>query len=122
MEAMLVHRDLTIQDIKEEFTKKFPGLKLEMYKVAHKEGQGSLKSAELAHDLKLGDINAKLLEKDYDFDPSMAVSEFEAEFEEQFGLFVQVFRRSNNLWLQTSTTDDWTLEKQNIKGLNSVQV
>lgn len=119
---MLVHRNLTIQDIKEEFTKNFPGLKLEMYKVAHKEGQGSLKSAELPHDLKLADINAKLQEEDYIFDPSMAVADFEADFEEKFGLFVQVFRRSNNLWLQTSTTDDWTLEKQNLKGLNSVQL
>jgi len=119
---MLVHRDLTIRDIKDEFTKVFPGLKLEMYKVAHKEGQGSLKSAELAHELILGDISARLHEEDYNFDPAMVVADFEADFEEKFGLFVQVFRRSNNLWLQTSTTDDWTLEKQNAKGLNSVQL
>jgi hypothetical protein len=26
---------------------------------------------------------------------------------------VKVLRRSNNLWIETSLTDSWTLEKQN---------
>lgn len=41
------------------------------------------------------------------------VAELENMFTETFGLPVQVFRKSNNVWLQTITTDNWTLSEQN---------
>jgi hypothetical protein len=44
------------------------------------------------------------------------VVELECLFEDQFGLFVQVFRRSGNLWLETTVTDSWSLQKQNEQG------
>ena len=34
-------------------------------------------------------------------------------------LNLQVFRKSSDIWLQTSATDHWTLEKQNGKGQRS---
>jgi hypothetical protein len=46
----------------------------------------------------------------------MKVSELEELFEEVFGLSVQVFRKSGESWLQTTTTDSWTLNQQNLKG------
>ena len=39
--------------------------------------------------------------------------------QEEFGLHVQVFRKSGNTWLETSTSDDLTLEDQNFKGKES---
>ena len=49
------------------------------------------------------------------------VTSFEGELEERFGLHAQVFRRSKNLWLQTTSTDYWSLATQNQKGLHTVQ-
>jgi hypothetical protein len=46
----------------------------------------------------------------------MKVSELEAMFGTRFGLAVQVFRRSGNIWLGTTMTDDWTLKQQNDHG------
>ena len=46
----------------------------------------------------------------------MKVSELEKAFSDIFGLNVQVFRKSNNMWLQTTITDKWSLEKQNQNG------
>jgi len=39
--------------------------------------------------------------------------------EDQFGLHVQIFRKSGDLWLQTSKTDEWTIEHQNARGLET---
>jgi hypothetical protein len=33
-----------------------------------------------------------------------------------YGLSVQVFRKSGNVWLETSATDNWTLRQQNNEG------
>ena len=38
---------------------------------------------------------------------------------EKYSLNIQVFRKSADIWLQTSATDHWTLEKQNGKGQRS---
>lgn len=44
------------------------------------------------------------------------VNTHEHHFRENFGIDNQVFRKSANTWLQTTTTDDWTLAEQNKKG------
>ena len=43
----------------------------------------------------------------------MKVAELENDFSGQFGLQVQVFRKSGEVWLQTTKTDNWTLIEQN---------
>jgi hypothetical protein len=43
----------------------------------------------------------------------MKVGELEHAFNVKFGLSAQVFRKSGEIWLQTTTTDTWTLAKQN---------
>ena len=48
--------------------------------------------------------------------PRMKVSQLENIFIEQYGLSVQVFRKSGRVWLETTMTDDWTLAEQNRQG------
>ncbi|HVX27352.1 MAG TPA: hypothetical protein VHB70_13470, partial [Parafilimonas sp.] len=39
-----------------------------------------------------------------------------AELENQFGdigLIAEVFRKSGNVWIESSLTDNWTLQQQN---------
>ncbi|MCB0692400.1 MAG: hypothetical protein KDC16_12200, partial [Saprospiraceae bacterium] len=66
-------------------------------------------------------VNPDLIDGTLKLNSELTVSDFEQMMEKDFGLHVQVFRRSNQLWLQTSATDDWTLEVQNTKGLHSIQ-
>jgi hypothetical protein len=47
---------------------------------------------------------------------SMTVSALESLFWKEFGLSVQIFRRSGHTWLETTATDSWTIEKQNKMG------
>lgn len=118
---MKINPDYTIEDLATEFSHHFPGLKLEFYNEAHSAGQNSGPATELDHSLKLRDINSNMGEGELGLNPQMTVAELEKLFRDRFGLNMQVFRRSNQLWLQTSKTDNWTLEVQNRKGLHSVQ-
>lgn len=47
---------------------------------------------------------------------TLTVTDFENALMDQFGLSAQVFRRSGNIWLQTTITDYWTLKQQNDHG------
>jgi hypothetical protein len=40
----------------------------------------------------------------------------EKVFQDNLGLYVQVFRKSGKVWLETTATDNWSLFKQNEEG------
>lgn len=110
----------TIQEIIDQFRAKFPGLKIEFYKHEHKDHEGSNIRDTLPHETQLSSIVPNLEEQTLVLDPEMTVTEFEQLMETNFKLHVQVFRLSRDIWIQTTATDGWTLEKQNGKGQRSV--
>lgn len=112
----------TIAEIQSEFKDLYPGLKIEFYKSKHESHKGSPIDDQWPSNLKLADIRSKHNKGELILSPEMRVADLEKDFEDKFGLHVQVFRKSRNLWLQTSVTDEWTLEKQNQKGLHSMEV
>ncbi len=113
---MIISDDKKLRDIKEEFHRKFTHLKIEFYSAAHQQGQGSHQSHQLDAELTIGQIRTLHNEGDLRIDPQMSVGEFEQKFHNKYGLNVQVFRKSGNLWMQTTATDSWTLAEQNRKG------
>jgi hypothetical protein len=56
------------------------------------------------------------IEGDLVFSESTKVRELENDLREGFHLNAQVFRRSGNIWLETTMTDKWTLKQQNEHG------
>ncbi len=46
----------------------------------------------------------------------MKVKEIENAIDLVYGLKAQVFRRSGNVWLETTVTNNWSLEEQNRQG------
>lgn len=118
---MTVTKDNTIREIKEFFSSKFPGLKIEFYEKHHEAYKGSQGSIQYDENLTIAEINPSITSGEIMFQDSNTTKGLEQKFEDLFGLHVQVFRRSNDLWLQTIATDDWTLEVQNRKGLHSIQ-
>jgi hypothetical protein len=51
-----------------------------------------------------------------ELDDQTTVNSFEQLIDESFGLHVQVFRKSGELYIETTKTDDWTLGQQNAEG------
>jgi hypothetical protein len=102
--------------IQEEFASQFPFLKLGFFsKPVHVHGFASHKI--IKHPNKsIGECRTNQHSGSLIIMPQMTVSDLENQFRDKFGLSVQVFRCSGNAWLETSLTDDWTLEEQNNHG------
>ena len=113
---MLISDQKSIRQIQEEFSEKFPFLKLEFYSSAHDPNEGSSDQAQLDSELTIGEVRNIHFEGDYAIAGSSSVAELETTFSDKFGLNVQVFRKSGDIWLQTITTDSWTLDEQNERG------
>ena len=116
---MKIDKSFNIKQIKEQFSSQFPYLKIELYSYEHEKNEGSSIDKQLKETVLLSELNPELSTAKVQIDPEMTVSNFEHLMQQDFGLNIQVFRKSNDLWLQTSSTDSWTLEKQNGKGERS---
>lgn len=102
--------------IQEEFNGMFPYLKIEFFAKPHKIGAGSPKK-QITHGNKtLGECRILHKKGFLTITPNMTVSELEQNFNDIYGLSVQVFRKSGNAWLETTVTDAWTLKEQNKQG------
>ena len=119
---MIIKDSQSLKEIQQEFSSLFPYLKVEFYSRKHSEFGGSHKRDQLHPDQLVQDIRTIHNEGDIAIDPNMTVLVFEQLFEDKFGLHVQVFRKSGNIWIQTSVTDYLTLEMQNRKALQSESI
>ncbi|MCB9187380.1 MAG: hypothetical protein H6601_11640 [Flavobacteriales bacterium] len=107
---------LTISEIQEEFGKVFPYLKIEFFKKPHETGETSPKSEMLPSDATLAKWRTVHNEGDLTVTAETTVEEVETGCQNKFGISAQVFRKSGDIWLETSATDHWTLKEQNEQG------
>ena len=105
-----------IGGIQKEFTEAFPFLKLEFFAKPHKKGGGSPKKMMNIDAKTLGECRTVHKKGHISIIAAMTVSELEQQFQDRYGLTVQVYRQSGKSWLETSETEGWTLEKQNFEG------
>ena len=113
---MIISDNKKLREIKEEFHKRFTHLKIEFYAGSHAPGEGSHKRDQLDAEMTIGRVRKLNNEGDFRIDPKISVGDFEQKIQDKYGLNVQVFRKSGNLWMQTTATDSWTLAEQNRKG------
>jgi hypothetical protein len=112
---LVISKEKTIQDIQEDFSEHFPFLKLEFYKLQTGDSGLSVKK-HLPQSCTLRSAGLKPEGDVLDISNTMTVNELEHLFLKRFGLDVQVSRKSGVLWLETTMTDNWTLQKQNEHG------
>lgn len=102
--------------IQEDFNTIFPYLKLEFFSKQHAQGGGTAKKFVKHNSKTLGECRTIHNSGDITINSSMSVNELEQHFADVYGLGVQVFRKSGKSWLETTVTDNWTLEEQNKQG------
>src|SRR3989338_4804042 len=76
-----IHDHTTIADVQQQFSERFPYLKLEFFSKRHRPGNGTHLKFLLPHDQRLGDIRKTHNEGEIDIYPDMRVSELEQLFE-----------------------------------------
>jgi hypothetical protein len=106
----------TIRGMQKEFNDLYSFLKLEFFKQPPVSGAGNSKNKMIIYDMKLKDIQINQRVGEIIISKQTLVSDLEHQFENDFGLYVQVFRKSGRIWLETTATDNWTLEQQNEEG------
>jgi hypothetical protein len=102
--------------LQKEFSSFFPFLKLEFFRKKHNDMEGSAKRYLVTHDTSLSELLKAEADAQYEFDAETTVSTIEQDLESKFGLHAQVFRKSGNVWIETTLTDSWTLAHQNEEG------
>jgi len=112
---MLIIKANKLSKIQKEFNDLFPYLKLEFFRQLHKVHAASPKQTIIKEDILLSPVHDG--EDEIFLNEHMPVSALEQLFQDQFGISAQVFRKSGNIWLETTRTDDWTLKQQNDQGL-----
>lgn len=105
-----------ISDIQKDFTSMFPFLKIEFFKSKGGRQLDYSVNNIIRHNQKIAEGQKELVDGAITIEPEMTVKDLEKNFKDEFSLAVQVFRRSGNVWLETTMTDDWTLRHQNEHG------
>ena len=105
-----------VTEIQKEFNAEFPYLKIEFFDSPHKRKEALPKSKMYTANRSIATCRKKHNEGMASIERTDTVANFEQAMWENFALSVQVFRRSGNLWIETSLTDSWTLERQNKEG------
>ncbi|MEO5561949.1 MAG: hypothetical protein ABIR18_00915 [Chitinophagaceae bacterium] len=111
---LLIAKDRSVENVQQEFNSLYPFLKLEFYKLNNDDADLQVKR-HLPHSTMLTAAGLRN-SGDIEVSDEMTVAQLEKTFRKQFGLDAQVCRKSGILWLQTTMTDNWSLQKQNEHG------
>ncbi len=104
---------VTIKEIQQEFGKKFKWLKIEFYSKPHSTSDKNVAKNMYASNKSLDEIGYRSSSVIIEISNNISVKELEETIQKRTGLYVQVFRKSGKVWLETSATDNWTLSEQN---------
>lgn len=105
----------TIGELKKEFTAQFPFLKIEFFfgaGIGEKTIPNPLQRI-LDESKTLKSLRRIHNEGEFKFSGSDKVADIEKTLLQKFGLAIQIFRKSGDQWLLTTSTDDFTLTHQN---------
>lgn len=113
--------DKTMGEVQSQFSAFFPNLKLAFFSKSHKEFRSSAAKFLIQEKEMLLSALTKELRapRELVLSGNMPVWEMEQFFEKECGLHVQLFRRSGKIWLETSKTDNLTLDEQEEKAKTS---
>ncbi len=105
-----------VSEIQKEFNDQFPFLKIEFFRSTLPRQSKWNALNRITPNLDISRCQFPKKEGVIHFQEETKVEELENIFLNEFNLKVQVFRRSGNIWLETTMTDKWTLKQQNDHG------
>jgi hypothetical protein len=111
---ILLYSNRIVEELKEEFSAAYPYLKISFF-TKRQEAEGAL-TEEVDPSTRLTEVSAVLKEGNINIAPTDTIIEVEQKIEKQYGLPVHIFRKQNGVWMDTTITDDLTLQEQNTWG------
>jgi len=101
--------------VQSEFNKAFPFLRIEFLRHARnrQNDQSAVTNKFFDSTLSFGEISKNVAEYFIEVEDNTTVKELEYIFTNNVGLPALVFRKSGNIWMETTITANWTLGQQN---------
>jgi hypothetical protein len=109
----------TPREIQEVFSNFYPYLRLEFYSKRHKKYEASDSNNLVDANMPVRRYKPTHVSGILEILPSYKVSDVEKEFQQRFGLSVQVLWKKSREWEQTRGGDDFTLKELNEMSRNS---
>lgn len=116
-----INNETKFKDLQKVFSNIYPYLKIEFYSKPHREKELSAKKDRIAPNEIISEWGKFKNKGTVKINKERTVAELEAEFYDKFGIALQVSRRSGDLWIETSLTDDRTLDVQNQQGMMATE-
>ncbi len=101
-----IEKGSLVKAVQQHFNSRYPYLKIELIK------KNSGKEEPMQGNESFTNATDALVS----IDKQQTVARLEQDFLEKASIKVKVFRRFCNVWIETTLTDDWTLEQQNKEG------
>lgn len=111
-----INEKMKIFELIEKFNQSFPFLKINFFANPFSNNSSNKRNLIVYGDKTLGECRTIQKKGDICITPQMTVSDLDLQFNDIYGLDVQVYRKSGKMWLETSKTNSWTLEEQNKQG------
>ena len=105
-----------LSEIQKEFNDQFPFLKIEFFRSAMPRLSKWNAANRISPNVEINRCQILNKEGEIHLGEETKVEDLENVFQKEFNLNAQVFRRSGNIWLETTMTDKWTLKQQNDHG------
>lgn len=112
--TLLISNEKTIGDLQHQFNTRYPFLRLEFYRLVRTDPNLPVRKylAPVTLLKAAGLTSPGILE----VNDEMTVAELEKSLVKNFGIDVQVSRKCGMLWIETTMTNRWSLQKQNEHG------
>ena len=113
---LTIDKQLSIDKIQRAFNLQYPYLKL-MFSLKPELSNGLTESININYSKKPIEKHKQIKHnQSLVVNPEMTVKSLEYEFHSLFGLSIQIYRKSGTVWLETTLSDNWTLDEQNKQG------
>lgn len=113
---LLINDEMPVRDLQLAFNSWFPFLKLEFFRNRSLLEKMYTLNRQVPPHHTIGQIWKKKEAAEIEINEDTRVRDLEKTFLDKFGITMQIFRKSGNLWLETTMTDGWTLKQQNEHG------
>lgn len=111
--------DTLISDVQDSFHRAYPHLKISFFTHPHAICKSNSRNQEIPAHTKIGDVSGFKTQGSFELVPGMLVTEFEQRLWADFGLSAQVLRDAGHHYVQTTTTDGWSMDRQELHGESS---
>ena len=91
---IVINKNSTVEMVQQQFNEQYPFLKIVFLK-------------------NIGGFTHRASIR---MDPKRTVAELEKDFKQEAGVSIKIYRRSGNVWVESTLTSEWTLEQQNKEG------